>query len=79
LLDSGNLYAGGEFITTITPAATVNHYAGYDNTGTFRNDYLFAFDLSVRALSLGANAVYVGGDFLALNGDYTSGFASVPK
>jgi hypothetical protein len=80
LLDSGNLYAGGEFITTITPAATVNHYAGYDNTGTFRgNDYIFAFDLSVRALSLGANAVYVGGDFLALNGEYTSGFASVPK
>ena len=79
LLDNGNLYLGGEFLSTITPPIAVNHYAGYDNTGAFRVDYLYDFDLSVRAFSLGANAIYVGGDFVALNGEYTSGFASVPK
>jgi hypothetical protein len=77
LLDDGKLYVGGEFLNISTEP--LNHYAGYDNLGVLRADYLYDFNFSVRALSLGASAIYVGGDFQALNGVYANSFASVPK
>lgn len=80
ILDDSVLFAGGEFL--MISGTTVNHFASYDTTvspATLRPDYHYDFDLSVRALAASANAIKVGGDFAALNGDYTSGYASVPK